>query len=891
MFRRFFTHHWPVLTLTAVGLILSLLNHQPNTFLTGWDNLHPEFNFSLDLSRSLTAAWQEYRGLGLLGGMAHAADLPHQLLLALFSLIQIPINLHRYLFTFLCLILGPIGTYYLAQITIFSKLGPFTKRFVSFFAGLFYLFNLSTVQVFYVPFETFTTFFAALPWLLFVIINYINSPNKKNFAALIAIFLLSTPAFYVQTIFLVFAITLIPFLTHFLLQKKLLPTLIVVFSLFITNAYWLLPVAHFTLTSSQTTIQASQNQIASKEMILRNKEFGNPKEAILFKGFSFDYVDLGDNNAFQQLLTPWIHHLGNKAILVFLYAFSFLALAGTIYSFRKKHPFSLPIVFCLILSLVFLINLNPPTRPLYLLIQEIPVLKEAFRAPFTKWSIPASLFFSLFLSSFVLLLLNLSKSLHRFSYLLTSFLVILPLFAVYLPTFQGHLIYKNLRINIPSEYFQLFEYLQSQDHNTRLANFPQHTPWGWEYYNWGYRGSGFLWHGIPQPILDRAFDVWSLPSQQYFEEIKTAIYAKDLARFENVLEKYSVTWVLLDKNIILPANEDQSGLYLQELETLLQTNNFQKEKNFGAISLYRFNTKAKPIAFLDTQPKSFIPPTQSITAPIQIIDTVSGLKERSSIKEESKNCDNFNATSFKKTITGDAITYTATNANTCDHFLYPELTHQVPYLMKITHKNVSGSPLLICVESYTSKNCTVFQYLPETNNQWTTTTINLPALNPNEYGYALHTFNYSIGQTPTKNQISSIILESNQNLSPINTSLLNYPAKILKAQKQNYHFYTLTTKADVNADLLILNQAYDQNWKLYKDQFPFLPAPLKYITHFFQAPLNQHFKAYDLANGWTVPQGQQSYLIIYTPQNLQHLGFALLLLLPILYLLHKKTRP
>ena len=48
------------------------------------------------------------------------------------------------------------------------------------------------------------------------------------------------------------------------------------------------------------------------------------------------------------------------------------------------------------------------------------------------------------------------------------------------------------------------------------------TAWGgWNYYDWGYRGSGFLWYGIKQPILDRAFDVWDKSSEKYYEEIKS----------------------------------------------------------------------------------------------------------------------------------------------------------------------------------------------------------------------------------------------------------------------------------------------------------------------------------------------------------------------------------
>ena len=78
--------NWLDLFFTIVILIITSFvafkNYTPNTFLTGWDNLHPEFNFKLNIERSLNAVWQEYQGVGLLGGMSHAADLPRQFILA-----------------------------------------------------------------------------------------------------------------------------------------------------------------------------------------------------------------------------------------------------------------------------------------------------------------------------------------------------------------------------------------------------------------------------------------------------------------------------------------------------------------------------------------------------------------------------------------------------------------------------------------------------------------------------------------------------------------------------------------------------------------------------------------------------------------------------------------
>src|SRR6266566_455847 len=89
---------WPFLFLFGLVLLLFLTNYQPGTILSGWDNLHPEFDFGLNVKRSIFAVWQEYQGLGLLGGMAHSADLLRHIFLFGLSFF-IPTDMLRYVWT------------------------------------------------------------------------------------------------------------------------------------------------------------------------------------------------------------------------------------------------------------------------------------------------------------------------------------------------------------------------------------------------------------------------------------------------------------------------------------------------------------------------------------------------------------------------------------------------------------------------------------------------------------------------------------------------------------------------------------------------------------------------------------------------------------------------
>ena len=70
---------FPYLIIFLTVLILFIANYLPGTWLSGWDNLHPEFNFKLNLQREIFAGWQEYQGLGAVGGLMIAADIPRLL--------------------------------------------------------------------------------------------------------------------------------------------------------------------------------------------------------------------------------------------------------------------------------------------------------------------------------------------------------------------------------------------------------------------------------------------------------------------------------------------------------------------------------------------------------------------------------------------------------------------------------------------------------------------------------------------------------------------------------------------------------------------------------------------------------------------------------------------
>src|SRR3990167_6497714 len=97
---RSFSEVWPIFGLLLVSLVLCALNYSPNTWLSGWDTLHPEFNFDLAFQRTIFGVFRVEQGLGAVAAHSHMADLPRIVLLYLADFV-LPVNFLRYFYTFL----------------------------------------------------------------------------------------------------------------------------------------------------------------------------------------------------------------------------------------------------------------------------------------------------------------------------------------------------------------------------------------------------------------------------------------------------------------------------------------------------------------------------------------------------------------------------------------------------------------------------------------------------------------------------------------------------------------------------------------------------------------------------------------------------------------------
>lgn len=628
--------HWAPLLLAFLAVILCVCNYTPGTFLSGWDTLHPEFNFPLNFQRVFFGVFRPEQGLGAVAAHSHMADLPRMALMWLVSPI-LPLSFLRFLPIFLMLIIGPLGVFYLTRLILTAvsvthhKIQAQGITFIAFLAGLWYLCNLGTVQQFVVPFEMFVFEYGFLPWLIYFALNYFTKKEKSRKSLLLfaSVSLLASPMAYASTLWYMYIAFLGLFLLlhslPFLLKKDFTPPLravVLIATTLLVNAYWLLPNLYFLLTQSDSIRNANINKLFSEQAFLYNKEFGTAPDIMLLKSFFFDW-SIFNGRDFEALLKPWSNYLENPFILGIGFVAAGITIIGIIGSIWKKYPFRFTFLGLLFFLLIFLFNDNPPTSILFRFLRDtVPLLEEALRFPHNKVQILFMLLFALYFGLGNFLLLNFlttyrQKLSHLIPMIYTGIISIMLLIS-FAPAFSGQLISPSMRISIPSSYFSLFDWMNSQEGKGRAAVFPIHSFWGWEYHNWqqngpSFQGAGFLWFGMKQPLLHRDFDRWSPYNEQSYRELAAAVYAKNPVLLATVAKKYNIQYLILDTSIIAP-DEARSVLYLPELQKLLtNTTYFAKKASFGKfLTVYEAKSSQPQMAGVLSGGQNILPQVESL---------------------------------------------------------------------------------------------------------------------------------------------------------------------------------------------------------------------------------------------------------------------------------------
>lgn len=899
--------HFPSLFLIAITIVLCITNYESGTILSGWDTLHPEFNFPEYFKRIIFGVWESHQGLGTLSSQAHPSELPRMLLYYPLSFI-LPLSFLRYSYFFITLILGPLGMYYFVKKGVLKE-NSLQNQIASFGGALFYLLNLGTLQHYVVPLEMFATHFATLPWLFLFTIQFVEHNQKKYLLLFAIVAFFSASIAHTSTLWFAYFLSLFLFLLvyNFINRKReiRINSLKIILITLLVNAFWLLPNLYFILNQGSQISGSKINALFTEEAFANNKLYGTIPDILIFKNFLFNWNVYAGNGQFEPLLKVWISHLQQSIVLIIGYGLSLIAILGLIYSAVKKNVISLSLLAIFGLAVFFLLTDNPPFGFLFSFLQNaVPLFKEAIRFPFTKFSILLMFVLGCYFAFGVKLLIKKMTS--------YSFILICIAFIYYmLPAFQGNLISPLMKVKIPSSYFSTFKLLNNEPYG-RVAILPIHSFWGWNYYSWpasppggGYQGAGFLWFGLKDPVLEREFDRWNSANEQYYREMSQAIYSQNQSKLNNVLQKYDISYILWDKSIIAPEQGmDKKVLFQNEIEKLLNNDLYlQQMSHFGDLLAYKTNFKNPQVRIIKNPvsvgPQAVLyddfayakyhdyithsnPEKNTVIYPFRnIIDNQNRIVSKDILADypnptalDSKltlNIDNeCQATSpekkinFKKNIIGEKdnrfIEYFSSDGSFCEHFSYPTLTRNIAYLISINARNVQGLPLRICVSNYISKRCDLFTHLSG-SKEFAQNLFLIPSIE-RSIGLDININNFSVKNSPSVNDLKAIEIYpfDYDKLSQIET----YPASSAQNEEKN---------------VIVYSQSFDSGWKAYSVKnnnwlskaFPF----------FFGKELKEHVLVNNWANGWVIPNSSlilnhSSFIITFWPQYLEYLGFGIL---------------
>lgn len=581
---------WCRLHAGIVGLILlwvllcsrNLLPKQ--TWLLGYDNLLPELNLPLWWERNFYSIWQDYRGLGVANSVAEGSELTRLPWVWLVATLCSP-ALVRWSWVAAMLLLGTLATYYLARdwLTLAlchaqNKLPPAITNLAATVAGIFYLLSPATVQLCYTPLESFTSWHGWLPVILYCLLRFVRTANAKNLLLLTIVSVLASSAFHLETLFIVLFFAMIVMgaglLTckyrHFYLQRLLLG----IVSVIVANSWWLLPMAWTTMTAGNDFTLSKQNQITTPQVQEMNYSRGNLANVALLHGYWFDYREYNPtDNSYSPYLGVWESWWQQPSNQVIGYSLFILAGSGlllTIYLAQRK-AFALAQLGLFLLGIFMLTAGNGLILGLvFRCLTKLPLLADIFRVAFTKWSSIANLGLSLGLANAVVTSYLLFYHRIRHHWVITTTLALAVAVSIVYrayPAFNGELFGWQVKTAIPERYFKLQEFMHHQNHAGTTIYLPHPNYWGWLFYDWGYRGSGFLWQMIPQPLLDRNFDAWSLYNQTAYQQFNLAMQKQNAAEIEQLMAKYQLQYAIIDGSL-MNAGDNQTSKRQEEVEEL-----------------------------------------------------------------------------------------------------------------------------------------------------------------------------------------------------------------------------------------------------------------------------------------------------------------------------------
>jgi hypothetical protein len=589
--KKFLLNNWGKLLLALLLVVISVLSFKTGYSYISSDNYSPDLNPLLTIERSIISpAWRSYRVLGF-ASESEQADVFRSMFYYILDFVLPTWSLSQ-VFALLCFTVGSWFTA-LLSCNLFKDFGK--KKYselVFLLSGIIYITTLWTVWVYYLNMFPYISQFGFLPLLVWSIYRLIKDFNWKNALITFVCSIVFTSTCVIATLFVV-DIVVISFLTLVFAIfnsrniKEILKKTILTILLFIcTQLFWILPFVHYTVNVSGDIMNSYVNRSITTSVIdLESQEQDAVNSAKLFTRTVLETQD--DEYVFQYAEDYATYDFYDvvgllPAILVVI------LLVGSI--LKKNWIFT--ILSITVIGIWFVMkNINPPLGNVFLWFQEyIPLFKQVFRWASSKTgnvylfllSICASLGFVFiidFLSSFF------KKGLKITFIILATLFFTIPTFFYAQYLFTGETFPQRSLVQVPQEYYDIKDYLEENDQiSQRILYLPPANNNYFRTYDWGFWGSNFISYILPNPVMDLSSAIGSKFGEDAVLEITQAFRAKDVVKFEQLIDKYNIEYLLIDKSL------DENGFTFSwgwnEVDSLWE----DRELAYSTSNLYLYNT-------------------------------------------------------------------------------------------------------------------------------------------------------------------------------------------------------------------------------------------------------------------------------------------------------------
>jgi hypothetical protein len=578
---KFISKNWGKVLLALVLIFIVIINFRWGYFVLGNDNYSPEEDPGISVKRYLTQpVWREYRGLGVPSD-SEQIDIFRSLLFLGLEKVGMPLWFISQMSVWVVFFCGPWFMAVLVE-KVFLKKDSDKKNWLFLISGLLYCGNLLMIWLFYSPLKPFIFLWGFLPMFLVASFGVLEKQNIKNVLFFLISLISVSASFMVPTMFVVTTLVVLMFCWQFWkMGKNIKHILFFLLVYLVWQLYWLVPFGIYVKTNNTQLSESIINKEITPWTIQKEITYNKWNNVPRFVNSWLDSKNQDDTYLFSEAEV-----YNNNWLMVFdSYIPFILVILATFYLSKKYKTKYLPMIVLWWVGFWLTKGSNGPMGGIYVWMQDhIPLFRQVFR-----WG--SSKFWPMLLLPMPILICLLMERIFVkkwFFKIFSLFLIGFLLIYIY-PVFKAKLINDRDFVKIPSEYYQLKGYLETNKLEGRILVSPEANMLYFRNYEWGFFGSVFWSYFIENPIIEKALITGSKENEDAFETIYEMYYSLDPDLFYKTLLKYKVDYIIADKN----ASSFGNG-YFYDWEDfdrqILNNQNFEKVGEWGKLTLLRVKT-------------------------------------------------------------------------------------------------------------------------------------------------------------------------------------------------------------------------------------------------------------------------------------------------------------